>query len=128
MRAGETVLMSAPGVAVPHLWILITDPSKDTNLGVFVSVTSLRGGKDQTVILRRGDHPYIAKDSVVYFGDARLWDTALIDADIASGAVRRLEPCSAGLQRLLQSGILNSPYTPNSILRLCRNMFGDRAR
>ena len=128
MRAGETVLMPVPGVAVPHLWILVTEPSQDTNLGEFVSVNSLRGGKAQTVILRRGDHPYITKDSVVYFGDARLWDTTLIDADLASGAIQGLEACSAGLLRLLQSGILNSPYTPNSILRLCRSMFGVRAK
>jgi hypothetical protein len=128
MRAGETVLMPVPGITLPHLWILITEPSEDTHLGVFVSVTSLRGNKDQTVALRPGDHPYIVKDSVVYFGDSRLLDTTLIEADIASGAVQRLEPCSASLLRLLQSGVLCSPYTPNSILRLCRETFGNRSR
>lgn len=128
MRLGETVLMPVPGVAVPHLWILITEPSAETHLGVFVSVTALRGGKDQTVVLRPGDHPYIAKDSVVYYGDARLLDTTRIDADLAAGTVQSQEPCSARLLRLLQDGALASPYTPNAILKLCKQTFANRIR
>jgi hypothetical protein len=124
MRPGETVVMPVAGVPVPHLWILITDPAPDTHLGVFVSVTSLRDGQDQTVVLRRGDHPYVAKDSVVYYGDARLLDTALIEKDLSAGLVQHHAPCSTELLRLLQDGALASPHTPNAILRLCRQAFG----
>src|ERR1017187_7893408 len=59
MDCGDTFLMPAPGgVATPHLWIVVTQPDPQTHLCAIVSVTTLRNSKDQTVILRLGDHPF----------------------------------------------------------------------
>lgn len=123
MRCGDAVYMAVLGVPSEHLWILISDPAPDTFLGVMVSVTTLRHGHDQTVILQVGDHPFITRPSAVYFGDARLFDTRRIDQDILVGNVQQLQCCSPSLLSLLQRGVLASPRTPNKILEVCRNAF-----
>ncbi len=65
MDCGDTFLMPAPGVgATPHLWIIISQPDPRTYHCAIVSVTTLRNSKDQTVILRVGDHPFIRHDNV----------------------------------------------------------------
>jgi len=61
MDSGDTFLMPAPGGrATPHLWIVITTPDAVTRQCAIVSVTTLRNSKDQTIILRPGDHPFTA--------------------------------------------------------------------
>ena len=75
MDCGDTFLMPAPGgVATPHLWIVVTQPDPQTHLCAIVSVTTLRNSKDQPVILRRGDHPFIRHDSTIFYGDAMIVD------------------------------------------------------
>src|ERR1035438_10358093 len=70
MRCGDTLLIPAPGMGVtPHLWIIATEPVTDTQLCVIVNVTTLRNSRDQTVMLRKGDHPFITHDSAIFYGD-----------------------------------------------------------
>ena len=111
MDCGDTFLMPAPGgVATPHLWIVVTQPDPQTHLCVIVSVTTLRNSKDQTIILRPGDHPFIRHDSAIFYGDAMIVDARRLDAEIAAGFALRRETCSQATlilespaSRLLQS-------------------------
>src|ERR1039457_3145863 len=55
MDCGDTFLMPAPGgIAIPHLWIVVTQPNAQTHLCAIVSVTTLRNSKDQTLMPERG--------------------------------------------------------------------------
>ncbi len=75
MDCGDTFFMPAPGgAATPHLWIIVTQPDPQTHECAIVSVTTLRNSKDQTVILRVGDHPFIRHDSTIFYGDAMIVD------------------------------------------------------
>ncbi len=66
MRCGDTFLMPAPGgSAVPHLWIVITEPTGNPPVVIIVNITTLQQGAEQTVILQRVDHPFIRHESVV---------------------------------------------------------------
>ena len=83
MECGDTFLMPAPGgVATPHLWIVITQPATESHLCAVVSVTTLRNSKDQTVILRVGDHPFIRHDSTIFYGDAMIVDARRLEASL----------------------------------------------
>jgi hypothetical protein len=76
MRCGDCFLMPAPGLGpTPHLWILLTEPAPEC---VIVSITTLREGKDQTVILQRGDHPFVRHQTCIFYGDARIVNVASI--------------------------------------------------
>ena len=123
MQCGDAVYMAVPGVPVQHLWILISEPDPDTSFGVMVSVTTLRRGHDQTVILQSRDHPYIIHPSSIYFGDARFFNTRQLEQDIFSGYVQQLQRCSQALISELQHGALASPRTPGKILQFCKQAF-----
>ena len=90
MECGDTFLMPAPGgVATPHLWIVITEPNPSSNLCGIVSVTTLRNSKDQTIILRVGDHPFIRHESTIFYGDAMIVDARRLENEILAGLAVR---------------------------------------
>lgn len=69
MDAGTTFLFVAVDI---HLWIIISDPSIDPDNVLIVNLTSLTPGKDQSCILRRGDHPWIQHDTCVNYQDSQV--------------------------------------------------------
>jgi hypothetical protein len=85
LKAGVTVEMRLGHPTIPHLWILITDPRPESQKSVIVSVTTLRSHSDQTVILRKGDHPYILHDSVISYQDAQEFSVIKIQSQIDRG-------------------------------------------
>ena len=121
MDCGDTFPLPAPGGAVtPHLWIVVTQPDPQTHLCAIVSVTTLRNSKDQTVILRLGDHPFIRHDSTIFYGDAMIVDALRLESEIAAGLALVRERCSKPTLKLLQAGVVASPFTGPKILRFCR--------
>lgn len=121
MDCGSTFLMPAPGaLAKPHLWIVVTRPDPQTNLCAIVSVTTLRNSKDQTVILRPGDHPFVRHDSTIFYGDAMIVNALRLESEIAAGLALVRETCSERTLKLVQDGITASPFTRPKILRFCR--------
>ena len=121
MDCGDTFLMPAPGgAATPHLWIIVTQPDPQTHECAIVSVTTLRNSKDQTVILRVGDHPFIRHDSTIFYGDAMIVDARRLEAEIAAGLALVREKCPPETLKLVQDGIEASPFTRPKILRFCR--------
>ena len=124
MDCGDTFLMPAPGGRVmPHLWIVVTQPDPETHLCAIVSVTTSRNSKDQTVILRPGDHPFIRHESTIFYGDAMIVNAPRLDAEIAAGLALVRESCSEQTLKLLQDGVLASPFTRPKILRFCRDQW-----
>ena len=125
MRCGDTFLMPAPGgVGTPHLWIVITEPDSVSNLCAIVSVTTLRNSKDQTVLLRAGDHPFIRHDSTIFYGDAMIVDAIRLENEIAAGLAVRRDQCPAATLKLVQQGVSASPFTRPKFLRFCREQLG----
>jgi len=125
MECGGTFLMPAPGgVATPHLWIVITEPDRASNLCAIVSVTTLRNSKDQTVILRVGDHPFIRHESTIFYGDGMIVDARRLENEIAAGLAVRREECPAATLQLVQQGVTASPFTRPKFLRFCREQWG----
>ena len=114
--------MPAPGGTItPHLWVVVTEPDAATHLCVIVSVTTLRNSKDQTILLRPGDHPFIRHDSTVFYGDAMIVDVRRLDAEVAAGLALVRAPCSPTTLKLVQDGVLASPFTRPKIERFCRS-------
>lgn len=125
MECGDTFLMPAPGgVATPHLWIVITQPDPASHLCAIVSVTTLRNSKDQTVLLKVGDHPFIRHDSTIYYGDAMIVDALRLENEIAAGLALRRDRCPAETLKLVQQGVTASPFTRPKFLRFCRDRWG----
>lgn len=117
--------MPAPGgAATPHLWIIITEPDPSSKLCGIVSVTTLRNSKDQTIIPRVGDHPFIRHESTIFYGDAMIVDARRLESEILAGLAVRREKCPAATLKLVQQGVGASPYTRPKFLRFCRDRWG----
>jgi hypothetical protein len=110
--AGDTLLVIEPGTSYDsHLWIIISDPRKDAERVVIVSMTSYRADKDQACVLDVGDHPYIRKPTCINYIDAKVVSIAAIESLIASGKVSGHHRCSAALLTRIRAGIPDSRIT-----------------
>ena len=65
-RAGQTFLFPLGENLREHLWVIATEPN-DEGLFAIASFTSLKGAKDQTVILRAAEHPFLKWDTCVSY-------------------------------------------------------------
>jgi len=64
IQIGDTFL-------IQHLWIVISDPTKNSGSFLIVNLTTDKLRAGGTCELRRGDHEWITKTCYVSFGDAR---------------------------------------------------------
>lgn len=127
MECGDTFLMPAPGgLATPHLWIVITAPDPASHLCAIVSVTTLRNSKDQTVLLKVGDHPFIRHDSTIFYGDGMVVDGRRLDAEISAGLAVAREKCPAATLKLIQDGVAASPFGRPKFVRFFREHRPDK--
>lgn len=120
MDCGDTFLMPAPGGrATPHLWIVVTTPDATTRECAIVSVTTLRNGKDQTIILRPGDHAFIRHDSTIFYGEM-IADARILKQEQNARLIVSREKCPPQTLKLAEDGIGVSPFTRPRFLRFCR--------
>jgi len=119
MNCGDTLLIPAPGTCeeTPHLWIILTDPDP---LCVIVCLSTLRYNKDQTIVLRRGEHPFIGHDTTVLYEYAQSADSNHLDRQVVEGLALPHDPCNTQILKLVQDGILASPNTPPKVERFYR--------
>ncbi|SRR5581483_9402754 len=130
MRCGDTLLFDAdviiPGIQIDpsatpnlHLWIVITEPQSPDFQCVIVSVTDRQKKPDQTVVLRPGDHQFITKESIIWYGDARFADTRWLDELIRRGTAKRRDPCSPELLGRIQAGVKVSRFIAKKFISFC---------
>ena len=119
MHCGDTLLIPAPGTCqeTPHLWIILTDPDP---LCIIVCLSTLRHGKDQTVLLRRGDHAFVNRDTTALYAFSQITDVNNLIQQVADGLAVPRERCAPAILKLMQDGILASPETPRKIQEFYR--------
>jgi hypothetical protein len=114
--------------ALPHLWVVVTQPEPGTSLAVCVSITSRRLHSETTVILYPRDHPFIKHESVMHYRSAKILDFALVqkalDGQISENVCRQHQCCEDNLLRRIQEGMLISAFVKNDVKAECRRMFG----
>jgi hypothetical protein len=111
--AGRTFMY--PNGGIPHLWIVVTEPSGMPADVVIVSLSSDKPGKDDTVKLGPGDHPFIRKPTVVFYPDTRLMPVQAIISEVQNGQASFHADCSEPLLDRVRQGLLASPATPRRL-------------
>ena len=86
MEAGDTFIR---GDRDKHLWVVLSDPKLDPEKVLLVNLTSLDCLKERVCILKVGDHPWVAHDTCVNYGDSCVTTLALLNAARAGGAIRQ---------------------------------------
>ena len=112
---GDSFMLPKPGQETEHLWVLITNPDPAMHEAIMVNVTTQRPHSETTTILNVGDHPFIQKPSVIFFADARMVDTRLLDAAVRRGACNAHAAFQARVLLKIQAGLLASTFTPKKI-------------
>jgi hypothetical protein len=116
--AGRTFIY--PDGGIPHLWIVVTEPSGAPPEVAIVSISSDKPGKDGTVKLGPGDHPFIRKPSVVFYADTRLMPVHVIVSEVQNAQADFHADCSEDLLDRVRQGVLASPATPRRMKEYVR--------
>ena len=103
-----------------HLRVVIAElPGSPTQVLV-VYLTTKKENSDTTVVLKSGDHNFIKHDTVVSYADSRIFDKDDLIDRIERKLFKPDKPFDIEKVRIMQRGLLDSPYTPKAIKDLYR--------
>ena len=105
---------------IEHLWVVATNPDENELVAV-VNITTLRGAKDQTVVLQRGEHLFIKHDSCVNYSRAEIFEVEKLQEHFVSGRAKLQSDMTPSLTALVLGGFTASPFTRNRIFGFIRN-------
>jgi hypothetical protein len=80
-----------------HLWLIVSNPARDAEQVLILSITTHKAHKDQACIIERGEHPDVTHRSCVAYDVARLVSVAQLYTLKDSGAIEMREPVAAAL-------------------------------
>lgn len=108
-----------------HLWLVVAElPNSPIQL-VIVNLTTRKSESDTTVILKTGDHPFVKHETVINYSDARLISKPDLITRIEEKFFATDQIFADEILRIIQQGLLNSPYTPKGIKESCRSRFAN---
>lgn len=104
-----------------HLWIIATEPNND---GVFAiaSLTSLRGAKDQTVILHKGEHPFITHDTCISYAQAEITSAEKLEVRLQCGRAKMHVNATPKVLKDILDGFSAPNYTINRVREFIREV------
>ena len=109
-KAGQCFLFPITGSETAHLWVIATQPNSDGQFAI-VNFTSLKGNKDQTVVLLKGEHGFITHDTCVNYWAADISSIDVLQAWLDCGQARMERDLDEALLRLIRTGIRS--FRPN---------------
>lgn len=90
---------------------------------VMVNLTTQKPHSDTTVVLARGDHPFIRHATVVNYSDARFVEAGHLEAALESGLFQFGSRCDPDVLKRIQDGLLRSRFTTLKIRTYCASRF-----
>jgi hypothetical protein len=104
-----------------HLFVIILQAENNTKNTIIVNIQTVRDGKfDKTVILHKGDHPFIDKDSYVNYRLAKIVSLVDLNQKISDGTAVVKEPLDKEIFQKICEGICKSSRTPIEVVEMYR--------
>ena len=97
-----------------HLWVIATEPNAD-GLFAIASLTSLKGSKDQTIILSPGEHPFIKWPTCVAYAVADISSSEKLHSHLERGAAKMQQDASEKMLKLVLDGFAASDLTKKRV-------------
>src|SRR4051794_21856112 len=107
MKAGDTFTITDRGVD-SHLWVVISDPEKDAEHVVMVSMTTYEKYKENVCLLDVGDHPRISHKTCIAYNETRMTTLAQLIALRDGGHLSLQSPVSAEILARIRDGVSKS--------------------
>ena len=117
--SGQTYLFPTSQYQTAHLWVISTNPNPD-GLMLVVSLTSLKGSKDQTVILHGGEHPFLKWATCAAYNLADLISCDTLEDHLNKGRAKMHANMSPDNTRLILDGFTASQFTKKRIQQFAR--------
>ena len=76
MNSGDTFLLDDRAID-DHLWVVISDPNKDEDRILIVSLTTAACYKERACIIQASEHPWVRHETCVAYDKARV--VSLVD-------------------------------------------------
>lgn len=112
-------LLVPSGPAGDHLFTVALGPKRLAGYGpeeqvVIVSFTSIKAGlhHDDACEIAVGDHPFIVRESYIYYREPRIYPATMVRQKVESGEWTEREPCSEDLIRKVLEGFRKSKRLP----------------
>ncbi len=107
-----------------HLWVIISDPSYNSEQVAIVNITSWEDEGDElndsSCIVNDGEHPFIKHKSYVIYAKAKLTTVGNLQAAFNRGLLHVRENCSDDFLSKVLGGAANSRFTPGDVLDVLR--------
>ena len=107
MKAGDTFYISERGVDA-HLWVVISDPDRDVERVVLVSMTTYEDYKEDVCLLDVGDHPRVSHKTCIAYNEARMTTLANLRALQDGGHLRAQVSVTKELLARIRDGVSRS--------------------
>ena len=121
--SGQTFRFTPPCVQTEHLYIILSEPDKDGDF-VIVNLTSTILNREQLVLLKRGDHPYITENCIPLYSAAALLNTKDLIMFREQHQVTLFfeadEPCEEWLLKKIRAGLLQVKHIDKKIQHYCK--------
>ena len=121
LSRGDTFINDARGDLLSHLWIVLSDPTRDPNQVVIVNVTTWKDYHDQTCILDVGDHPFVRHRSCLNYAEARLAEASQLRKLTDAGHLSPHRSLDPDLLERISRGALESDRTPIGCAEVLRS-------
>jgi len=114
-RAGQTFLFPLNDENQErHLWIIATEPNSEDWFAV-ASFTSLRGAKDQTVILLKAEHPFLKWDTCISYAQAEIITGEQLEERLLCGRAKMHVDATPKVLKDIFDGFSASSFTKNRV-------------
>ena len=113
LECGDTFLTGDGDEENYHLWVVVTS----TTEGEVVTVCLVTAHKrtERLVMLQPGDHPFVKHESAISYAFSKIRTVEDVEALIANGSARKKDPMPPETLRRIQSGLVDSDFTPNGV-------------
>ena len=107
MNAGDTFFVRDRFIDT-HLWVVISDPAKDPDRVLMVSMTTYEPYKEKACLLEAGDHPRVTHSTCIAYDEARLIALKSLTALRDGGRLSVQDPVSDALLSRIREGVSRS--------------------
>ena len=104
MEAGDTFYLPDKA-ADGHLWIVISDPAKNPDRVLLVSMTSYDVDKEDVCLIDAGEHPKVKHKTCICYKPARATSLENLRRLRDTGYLAMQEPVSAELLQRIRRGV-----------------------
>ena len=123
IRAGSCIQIKSSINNEWHPYIVITEPSGNPLEVVVVNLTEYKEGIDESAVFEIGDHPEIAKKSMINYFDARIARVDRLQSHIDENRHRLKADCSQQMLGKIHKGFKKSKAVNPKIRAFCEGKF-----